>query len=718
MPNLNENARQLWDRTTNLMASGEAQASLLKSVDANQDGKVTGAEVKAALDSNRDGYLSSNEVERLALKATAHDFDKTTIKAVAQAVNSSPHIVLFEEQKPTVKPTDPATPTETSPTVPEPLAIWKQSTALEKIKEQHQTSIPYHPGALPSREPDKLTVVKPGLLRVQEQEGNSCGTTSLSMLLKYWQGHNLENNVTTIDQYIRAQGQLEVALPGGIKKFEIDGYTAGRDIVEYAQQHGMRAGLKNNASISDIKAYIDKGVPVMCLTDWNFEGGTREMPAKANPDAKSVHWVNIIGYEYQQNPESKQTELYLKIANPHGIVQRVSESDFKKIWEDIKLKAGNKLINTGMDRLLVAMVPRDDQASIVAPNGTVYQAGDISIPTGNDGIKGWAAQKGSEILQKASEFQDHAVQRGVQMSDEMAAGYDKDGIKGALRNLWNGNQQELGRLKEMAAKASPETRAVILNDLLSKPINRDGIQDVMYTILKDASWGQDFDKILSLIDTRKLAERIESDSKAGRLMSWIAKSEIDQRGQTGPKFAAFATQITQAKRHDAILQFLKDDYTVKEKIVQKVPAALIRDAVKKLTEGITTSGRETAIYELLKATSWSQFDSILGSLNVASLASELESDQQLGKFTAWVVEIGSKTGNWGHLGAILNHLDSAKEYQRADNVLGIALTDAGAKAQLAKVPQFLRQRMIDLMDDRLRFRTPEALAALKHLQGL
>ena len=63
-------------------------------------------------------------------------------------------------------------------------------------------------------------------------------------------------------------------------------------------------------------------------------------------------------------------------------------------------------------------------------------------------------------------------------------------------------------------------------------------------------------------------------------------------------------------------------------------------------------------------------------------------------------------------------LDSTKEYQRADNVLGIALTDPGAKAQVAKVPQYLRQRMIDLMDDRLRFRTPEALAALKHLQGL
>lgn len=80
------------------------------------------------------------------------------------------------------------------------------------------------------------------------------------------------------------------------------------------------------------------------------------------------------------------------MANPHGLIQRVNESDFDKVWAGSgpgleQQIPGNQRINTGMQRLFVAMVPRDEEAEVAAPDGSVRKAGSISIPTGSDGIR-------------------------------------------------------------------------------------------------------------------------------------------------------------------------------------------------------------------------------------------------------------------------------------------------------------------------------------------
>lgn len=725
MPNLNDQARRLWDKTTHLLANDEARASFLQEVDKDKDGKVTAEEIKIQADSNKDGFLSGSEIERLAIKAKAGEFDKSSIKAMAQAANTSPQVVLFEVE-PEVKPPQPVPASETTtpapetapPPVPPALRKWKVAEGLTQVEQSYRTSIPYVSESVPSRQIEGLKGIKPGLLQVQEQVGNSCGTTSLSMLLKYHQGHTLENTVTTIDKYIRAKGKLEIALPSGIKSFDIDGYTAPRDIVDYANKSGMRAGLKNNAGIGDLKAYLDKGVPVMCLTDWNFEGGSYDKPALAKPDGESAHWVNVVGYDYQTNPETNKQELYLTIANPHGHIQQVSETDFKKIWSGLELAVGDSRIDTGMNRLMVAMVPRDAEAKIVAPNGTVHRAGDISIPTGDDGIKGWAAQKGSEIMQKAGAFQENLANRSAQLSHEMSSGYDRNGVIGALENLWKGDMSEVNNLRELAKQGSVETKIHIVNELLEKSTNRQGFQQLVYDILKDVPFGPSFDQLLAGIDTRRLANRLENDAQAGKILGWIAKNEFDKAGKTGPKFEAFATQLSLKNRDQAIRAFLKEENVVKGKLAHAVPASLIRDVAKRLTEGITTGGEQSAIYELLHATSWTQFEQVMAGLDMANLASEMDDDAQLGNLLGWVVELGAKTGNWHHTSEILNQLSSATEFTRADNVLGRALNAPNVQNQLGRIPAHLRSRMIDLMDDRLRWRTPEALQALEKLRAL
>ncbi len=694
-------AKGMLRNAENLLNNTEGQASFLEELDANGDGQLTAKELKQSFDGNRDGYLDAKELHHLALKAGASGLDSSTVKAMGAALaTAQTELPLFNKTAE---------------------GQWNAAETLTEMKQNRVNVLPYSDSPLASRELQSVANARKGLFRVQAQEGNSCGTTSLSMLLKYFQGHTLENSVTTIDKYIRAQGKMEFMLPNGqVKTVGIDGYTAPRDIVKYANQQGMRAGLQNNSTITALKRMLDKGVPCLCLTDWNFgENGSR--PSKAAPDAQSLHWVNVIGYENQKNPKTQKNELVFLVANPHGLIQRVNEKDFDKVWAGsgpgLELQIpGNQRINTGMTRLFVAMVPRDEAAEVVAPDGSVRKAGDISIPTGSDGIRGKLAQIGSEVMQKAGEIQDNLAKSGAQIKNEVQAGWEKDGVWGALKNFWGGDNSQAAAIRERAKTANPQQKAQIVNELLNASINRSHIQQLVYEILKDASWTE-FPAMIQAIDMRKLATRLENDQQAGQVLAWVAKVEVKE-GKTGPKFDAFAVCLAQNHREGAIEAFLNSHYTREGQLLHKVPAAAVRLMVEKLLEGITDGAEETAIYHLLQGTSWEQFEQVLSRLNMATVASELENTQELGSLTAWVAELGLRTQHWSGLAEILTQLESTTEYGRADDVLGTALTAAAVKGRLAEIPAHLRKRMIDLMDDRTRWRSEAALQALAALKKL
>lgn len=694
MPSIFDRFKHMTDQSTQFFANEEAQASWLKEVDKNQDGKVNSEELRLHYDANGDGYLDTQELQDLALKAGSSDFDDTTIKALGQAVNSTPKLTLFAESEGT----------------------WTAEAGLQKLKDSYTTSLPYRTDILPSRQLDKLTGIRPGLFQVQEQVGNSCGTTSLSMVMKYFQGHNLENSVPNIDQYIRANGKLELMLPVvGQEDVKIDGFTAPRDVVSYARARGFRAGLQNDASVSQIKGYLDKGVPVMCLTDWNFDGGSWTHPKDANPDAASLHWVTVLGYTYQPDDKGEQ-EMQLVIGNPNGVVQHVSQADFEKVWTNLQLGVGNKQIETGMNRLMVAMVPKDEDYKIVAPDGNVYPAGDIGVPDGSDGIRGWVAQKASAVIQYASEMQDDALARSEQLASEAISGFHENGVLGAINNLWNGDAAAMDRLHEQARKGGVAVKAEIINGLLDRPYNRENIEQLVFDILKETPWGNDFNQLIDKIDTHKLVRRLDSNDRAGRVMAWIGRSEVERLGKTGPKFEAFASYLSDEHRDGALKDFLENKYTQEGKILQKAPPTLVRGMVQNLMNGITDADEEHVIYELFRATSWPQFDQVMSRLDMRRVASELEDSKELGNLTAWVIQSGLKTHHWDNLSEILNQLDALDEYTRADNVLGQALTHSEVKGHLAEIPSHLRQRMADLLDDLTRLRSDKAVVALKALR--
>lgn len=764
MENIGNRFSKAVDNSMQFLANKKAKAGFFNEIDADQDGKITNKEVLAHFDSDSDGYIDASELEQMALKAAAADVDETTLKAMAQSANQSQQVTLFEAEAEAQADTEATaaspesaqaedesilpesvqgmiqsvknyfwdndeseaaaseTSTEnaqaaSSSRKSEDVVNWTETEAQSTLEESYRTAIPYRREALDSRDNAALEAVEPGLFRVQDQVGNSCGTTSLSMLMKYYQGHTLENSVNTIDSYIRGRGSFSLPLPTGVQEFDVDTYTAPQHIVQYARDHGFRAGMDNNSSLSDIKSFIDQGVPVLALTDWNFDGGTRSRPADANPDGKSLHYVNIVGYEYEEDDAGEQA-LHLLIANPHGRIQSVHKDEFLKVWSDLHLAVGSKMIDSDMNRLLVAMVPTDDDFPMTAPNGEVFRAGDISISDDSVGIRGWITETASEVIQAAVEVQERVARRGAQLNSEVSAGYEEGGVLGALNNLWNGDANALAELKAEAEAGTAETKAQIINELLNKGINREGIQDLVYEILKDADWGSEFDQILAAVDATKLANRLQNSRQAGKVLAWIAKSEVDARGNTGPKFEAFLNVLANDHRDSAIRHFLDNQYTQEHKLLQKAPASVVRGTINKLLSGITDSAEERTIYRLLKATSWSQFDAVVSRLDMSRVADELSSTSDKGNLLSWTIQSAIKTDNWGPVNEMLNELEGWEHFETVDNLLGLALDRDSLRGKLGEIPAHYRRRFEDLLDDRLRWRSDKAINALRALRRL
>lgn len=693
-------ATQKVSQLVETMGTTEGMKNLLESTDHDHDGQITSLEFKAVADTNLDGVVSNDEWANLALSAQAADFSQVTIQAIGAAtMQAQANIPLFSKN------TD---------------GDWGSTSELKELKKQDIQQLPLNTNVLASRQLNEVAKVKKGVFQIQEQVGNSCGTTSLSMVLKYFQGHTLENSVPTIDTYIRAKGQLEFILPTGeIKDIKIDGYTAPRDIVSYSNSHGMRAGMKNEASLRDLKRMLDQGVPCLCLTDWNFSGGEYAMPLGGKPDAESLHWVDIIGYQEIKHPQTGRMETAFLVANPHGVTQTVFEDDFDKIWSGYfpsghgQKITGKTKVESGLKRLFIAMVPQDDDTQVIAPNGTTTRAGNIDIPRGQDGIRGKLVQMGSEVLKKATDLQKKTGQTGAELWNDATAGLEQGGIKGMVRNLVFGNSTDVSQLKQKSKAAGVAERAIIINQLLDLQITRSQHKSLVYEILKDTPWTEFLD-LIGQIDMKHLAKELGDTEQSGYVLAWIAKAEIDCLGTTGPKFELYASVLADKHGSKALLNFLDNSYTVEGKLVHKIPAGQIRNIIKKLQHGKTWNADENVIYRLFKDTDWPQFAQVVKGLNMKSVSEEIESNQQLGNLLQWSMQSACKTSNWTPVSEILTRLEATTLFTSADDTLGEALT-ALEQTVLVQIPAHLRSRMIDLLDDRTRWRSEKAMTALKSL---
>lgn len=691
---------------TDFNSINSGQNYFIQKMDKDNNKTVTLDELKSAMDRDGDSQVDGTEISLFALKAKANGFDHLQIKTMmGVGIVAEATLPLFQQKE----------------------GVWQASQQLKQLEDSEITTIPFSRKSIDSYDDKALSEVEKGFLRVQWQHGNSCGTTSLSTLMKYFQGHTMENNVKTIDKYTRGKGTLEWVYLGMSKNgTEVDGYTAPREIVNYANQHGMRAGMENNGELDHVLDLLDQGVPCLCLTEWNFDKSGYNYARQANPvgDVQSLHWVNVIGYKNEVNPDTNKEELTFIVANPHGKVQNIPYSDFEKVWSgtgkdghEVNLGKDMK-VQTGIQRLFVAMVPQDDEAEILKPDGQSVRAGDIDIPDENDGLSGKLASMGTEFLNYTFKTK-HKIETIIgQLHTEISSGYSEGGIGKAWSGFIHGDQDALVSIRENMSDMLPHTKAVVINQLMDNAFTRNNQETLIYDLLKDNNSWYDINEIIKNIDTAQLARELDDDYQAGNVMAWIAKAETETIGHPGPKFNSFASYLAKEHREDAIDTFIQNPNIVEADIFHKIPAGTVRDMVNKLLADTTDWGEESTIYHLLEQSSWDQFRHVANHIDMNNLASELSNSRQLGTLTSWVLQVSAKFGDWDNLGEILTRLEMAREYTRADDVIGYAIEHPDITPDIIdKIPTELRHRMKNLVDDVTRVRTSQAVKALGKLRS-
>jgi hypothetical protein len=206
---------------------------------------------------------------------------------------------------------------------------------------------------------------------------NSCGTTSLTSVLKYF-GSDIKDHFE-IDKAIRSA--------------RFDMFTAPGDIVSYAKSKGFKAGLNNNSTPEDLASFIDKGVPVIILID---PGDQYDF---------NMHWIVIKGYERNDKGEIDK----VNIADPAGGWTYTKDMEsLKKQWGNIRVGfenipvLGRESVSTGYNNLMIPIVPKNKMIKL--PDGKMINSATINIPSQFDSVHGYGARvvgKSVLLLDKA-----------------------------------------------------------------------------------------------------------------------------------------------------------------------------------------------------------------------------------------------------------------------------------------------------------------------------
>ena len=159
------------------------------------------------------------------------------------------------------------------------------------------------------------------------KDKNACGTTSLAMVLDLFCPGRPGNIHGVIDREIR----------------RADLFSTPDKLASYAENHGLRAAVKSDASLSDLRGSLDKGLPVQVAID----------PDGDKSDF-TTHFVVVEGYE--QDASGKITAV--KISDPAGAKKYTLDAEtFMKRWSDLSF--GN--VASGMDRVMITYAPKDNR---------------------------------------------------------------------------------------------------------------------------------------------------------------------------------------------------------------------------------------------------------------------------------------------------------------------------------------------------------------------
>jgi hypothetical protein len=187
--------------------------------------------------------------------------------------------------------------------------------------------------------------VKPQNQFANTTEQNACGTTSLAMIMDYFNPGKAGNDHFTIDKEIR----------------RADLFSTPDNLARYAESHGFRASVKTEAGLGDIKGALDKGLPVQVVIDPDGDRGDFV-----------THFVVVEGYE--TDASGNITEL--KISDPAGGDKYTLSADkFMERWSDLHYSN----VPSGMNRMMITYAPKDNRP-ITGLDGVTRNASDIKLP--------------------------------------------------------------------------------------------------------------------------------------------------------------------------------------------------------------------------------------------------------------------------------------------------------------------------------------------------
>jgi predicted double-glycine peptidase len=180
----------------------------------------------------------------------------------------------------------------------------------------------------------------------------SCGTTSLAMLFNYFRPGTIGQ--AEIDAEIRRSNHMS--------------FTNPADIVAFAQDHGYQATMRNHATLDNLTASIDQGLPVEVIM--NPLTNSNE-PKLLDPDDIGTHYVVVNGYN--RDPATGKVSQVI-VSDPWGLHYTLDVDEFKRRWAKPHLVG----LQTGLDNFMIQVVPR--QGAVRLPDGSLKNAEAIALP--------------------------------------------------------------------------------------------------------------------------------------------------------------------------------------------------------------------------------------------------------------------------------------------------------------------------------------------------
>jgi hypothetical protein len=135
---------------------------------------------------------------------------------------------------------------------------------------------------------------------------NSCGTTSLAMVLAYY---GIPGDFRVIDRSCRLYG-----IGGG-------GATSPEDIASFARRAGLQAHQYTGATFADLETHIRAGRAVTVMIDYAPENG----------EQGEAHYVDVIGFA--RDDQGKPTGIVIK--NPWGDEETIPYDRFMYEWKHV-----------------------------------------------------------------------------------------------------------------------------------------------------------------------------------------------------------------------------------------------------------------------------------------------------------------------------------------------------------------------------------------------